>query len=582
MALEIVAVDSLQAIDAQQWDDLWSSCPDATVFQTRQWLQSISDTVVESGQQIKAVLVFEDGRLVGMAPLVRAKSDDARAGDAQWLILGDDYSDYQLFLARGGSPRIVDALIRGIDAVLPRGDALALHDVPQFSSFGLYLAQGAVRGRWFVHGAPGPCPTLRVQHNAAGVARILSKSSLRRSERSLARLGKVSVEHLRSAAAIKPVLDGLFEQHIQRWAAAGMPSLFANAKNRDFYHRLTDTLGAVGGVHFTIVRLDGRPVAQHYGLQSRRSFLWYKPAFDVSLSAHSPGDVLLKSLVQYAADQQFEELDFTRGDESFKSRFASVVGFNRSYVWYRRAAPRWKAKLKHFSRGVRDRIRPPTPPTEPPLGGASGRADLKRVLLVNPPPTLDRSWRELVQGVEICTASSSSLTSHAADAPRTLVVACDEVAARDILSLAADHPLRRAAVLADERVVTAALNGALAEFQPRDRVTVNAGFAADTVVCCLYAHGCMIAHFVMSDSLDDRSVAAVRHAKAALDSAGWHGLATVRFAAGDNQQIEIAAIEPWMNGCLAEAARANVNFPRALLRLASGLRATPQPLPTRS
>ena len=54
-----------------------------------------------------------------------------------------------------------------------------------------------------------------------------------------------------------------------------------------------------------------------------RSFLWYKPTFDITLAKHSPGEVLLRQLLLRAIDEEADYFDFGLGDEAFKNRFAS-------------------------------------------------------------------------------------------------------------------------------------------------------------------------------------------------------------------------------------------------------------------
>jgi CelD/BcsL family acetyltransferase involved in cellulose biosynthesis len=585
LAIDIVAVDSLQRIDAQQWDDLWASCPDSTVFQTRQWLQAVTDTILESAQQLKIILAMEDGRLIGMAPLVRATLRDARAGRANWLILGDDYSDYQPFLAWGGSLRIIEALVAGIDDALPPGQAVALHDVPQFSSLGLYFADGAVRGKWLVHGDPVACPTLRVRHNMAGVARVLSKSSLRRSERSLSRLGQISIEHLRDTAAITPLLEGLFAQHIERWSAMGTGSLFANPKNRLFYYRLANTLAPSGGLQFTIVRVNGRAVAHHFGLRSRDSLLWYKPAFDIGLAKHSPGDLLVRALVQYAASHDLDELDFTRGDESFKSRFASSVGFNRSYLWYRRRRSRWMAKFKQGCRGARDMLNRPVSTVEVPLGGAPVRGGMRNLaVLVNARPQTVLSWRRLgCHGVEIRAVSQSALAEYVANEQGALIVPCDEISVRFISALPQDHSLRSTTLLPPEPLASAAFEGAIAGLRPGSEMwATGPECGVDSFVLCLYMHGRMIAHHVSVAKRGSCTGAAVQYAKSVLDSVRWHGPATVRFRRAEDGVMVLGPVVPWFDDCLDQAVRSGVNFPLAMWRIANGFCPAPQPLPARS
>jgi CelD/BcsL family acetyltransferase involved in cellulose biosynthesis len=164
------------------------------------------------------------------------------------------------------------------------------------------------------------------------------------------------VEHLTDAAAIQPLLQEFFDQHLGRWAGTPTPSLFRRPHNQELYRALVRNFAGSGQVIFSVVRLGGRPVAQHFGLLSRGDLLWYKPTFDIELARHSPGEVLLKSLVEYARDRGLGGLDFTRGDEPFKFRFATRTLGNDSYLWARGLVPRITTRLKRSVRGALRRL----------------------------------------------------------------------------------------------------------------------------------------------------------------------------------------------------------------------------------
>ena len=78
-----------------------------------------------------------------------------------------------------------------------------------------------------------------------------------------------------------------------------------------------------GWLLFSMVEFNDQPIAFHYGFDYNDTVLWYKPSFDVEHASHSPGLVLLRYLIGYAIDQKRHELDFTIGDEPFKSRFTN-------------------------------------------------------------------------------------------------------------------------------------------------------------------------------------------------------------------------------------------------------------------
>jgi CelD/BcsL family acetyltransferase involved in cellulose biosynthesis len=123
-------------------------------------------------------------------------------------------------------------------------------------------------------------------------------------------------------------LDVFFAQHITRRASTDTPSAFYDRRARTFVHELTRTLSAKGWLLFSVLLLDGVPVAMHFGFEYGGRITWYKPAFDVGYAEYSPGEVLMKHLLEYALERKVAELDFTIGAEPYKYRYANHTRAN--------------------------------------------------------------------------------------------------------------------------------------------------------------------------------------------------------------------------------------------------------------
>lgn len=567
----LISEIDFQELDAFQWDELHAECPDATVFQGRMWLQAYARVFARSRQDLKVIAATEGGRLVGLAPLMRAAGSD-RARGADWLILGDDYSDYQSFLAWGGSPKIIEALLDTIDRILPRGESVAFCDVPRMSTLGLCLAARAARGQ-IIAGDTTACPTLQVRGNPDGVARVLGKASLRRSERSLSALGEIEVEHIRDAAQIARRLPDLYAQHEDRWRDSDTPSLFRQDQPKEFFSQVAARLGPRGCVLYTIVSLNGKVVAQHFGLQSKGALLWYKPAFDVALRKHSPGDTLLKTLVQYTREVGLRELDFTRGDEPFKERFASLVRYNQNFYWYRHIGKHISARMRRRARAVRIMVGNQRATTMHSLGGAAQAKRRSRVLLLNADQATTAAWGVVERDEGICVRATSyddvSEMTERCDA--TLIVPCDDQSVAALLRLPLDHPARRSAMLPESLCSpsqSARVNSGSEEVRKEEAVAVIG-------IC---AGGDLLQHFVSTNGSPkprELAVTLLHRAGIELRRLAWHGPVTVQFVDNGRGQLAVSRILPLLQR-VDTALRSGVNLPLVLWQLASGLRVAPQ------
>ncbi len=156
-------------------------------------------------------------------------------------------------------------------------------------------------------------------------------------------------------------LEEFFEQHRTRWARTDSPSQFFDPAQQAFYRDLVREFFAAGWLRFDVVLFNGAPLAFHFGFEHRRRFIWYKPAFDVEFASRSPGEVLLKFLLEDAIEKKLEEFDFTIGSESFKYRFANRTRFVHRLMVFHSIGDYWiwqtiyrsKAMLRLLKRATR-------------------------------------------------------------------------------------------------------------------------------------------------------------------------------------------------------------------------------------
>jgi CelD/BcsL family acetyltransferase involved in cellulose biosynthesis len=166
------------------------------------------------------------------------------------------------------------------------------------------------------------CPVFSIIDHPEMAIEATRKKSLLRHENWFVRNGGITVQHFTRAADILPQLDVFFEQHIARWADTGHPSLFNDPLQKLFYKKICEAASEAGWLRFTMITWQ-QAIAFHFGMNYKGSFLWYKPAFDITLAKHSPGEVLLRQLLLKAIDEKASYFDLGLGDEAFKERFSS-------------------------------------------------------------------------------------------------------------------------------------------------------------------------------------------------------------------------------------------------------------------
>jgi predicted ATP-grasp superfamily ATP-dependent carboligase/CelD/BcsL family acetyltransferase involved in cellulose biosynthesis len=330
-------------LDQKAWNALAAGSDTNTVFQTYQWTKSWLDVYGDLHEPFLLIADNHDGP-AAVAPL--ATSQAAKRPERVLRFIGDGRADYCDFLVSGtrrdGLSALVNALLDN-----PAWDQIDLRNIPATSATpDAVRAACEERGLRFVMRDQYLCPTLRIHGHEAEAFRILNKPSLRRCLRGFERAGRHAEYDMIAASEIEPRLTGFFEQHIARWEDSPDPSLFLHERNRTFYRTLTRVLDGTGWLLFSVIELDGRPAALHFGFDYNGTVLWYKPSFDPAFASLSPGNVMVRHLMDYALRQNRRELDFTVGNEPFKQRFTNLTRKTVQVQVYRNALVQMRSQTR--------------------------------------------------------------------------------------------------------------------------------------------------------------------------------------------------------------------------------------------
>ena len=97
----------------------------------------------------------------------------------------------------------------------------------------------------------------------------------------------------------------------------------------NFYRDLMPKLSSRGWLHFTVMTIDGGLVSAEIAYVYNNRLYAAISARDISYFRYGVGHVHVMYLVQYAIGRGFEELDFLRGEEPYKYRWAGAA---RKYI----------------------------------------------------------------------------------------------------------------------------------------------------------------------------------------------------------------------------------------------------------
>ena len=318
-------LNELAAINENAWDQVLATAPMRTIFQTMAWQRAWWKTFGRG--KLLPIAVFHEDQLTAIAPLF--------ADQGMVFFVGSGGSDYLDFIGDVSRPQILQAILELAMAQTPGFLGFRFYHIPDGSPTGRILETTASEmGLTCFDEGSLDAPALRFQDWPADKRLPSEKKSLVRHERTMRKRGQLVVDHFSEYSQIAPLLPTFFEQHIGRWAGTPFPSLFLDEKQREFYYRVSKSVGSRGWLRFSRVSVDGEPVAFHFGFLFQSCFMWYKPSFEITRSHLSPGEVLLRSLLQQAQSESVQVFDFGLGDEAFKQRFATEANTVRTWGLY--------------------------------------------------------------------------------------------------------------------------------------------------------------------------------------------------------------------------------------------------------
>lgn len=302
------------------------------------WWQVFGDV---DGRSLRAVLVREAGRLIGLAPLAARRVHHRGAiplRRIELLATGEPpedeiCSDYLNVLCERRAERpvaraVVEALVRGS---LGAWDELVL-DVMH----GQAVMTGCVVSQLRRHGLRvevrprRPCPyTLLPRAWADYLAMLPSRhrSMIRRSVRDLESWasGDIELGAAESAAELAEGQGILIDLHGQRWSEAGSAGVFASPRFLAFHRRVMPALLERGHLDLLWLRCKGEPVAAIYNILWNGKVYFYQCGRRTDLPGRlRPGIAMHAYAMQRAIARGMTAYDFLSGSSQYKQQLATT------------------------------------------------------------------------------------------------------------------------------------------------------------------------------------------------------------------------------------------------------------------
>ena len=327
----------------QAWDELLA-VSDARVFQTYEWLHTWWEILgaPDPHRKLFLLLIYQDEVLIGIAPFFSETT--VVLGPLRYRrlrFIGKDTSDYlDLIACRGKEESVIDRVAQYLANHRAEFDTVQLEDIHDGSPTHARLHDALLR-----HGFSGDrflseyCPRTILgptwEETTAKFPKAHRNRLLKRMKVVTEEMG-IAFEHVTDPAAIEASMGDFIAMHQARWNVIGHQGVFAESLTDRFHREVARHLHRRGWLYLAFLKLEGKRIVGDYGLIFRDECSTYLGGAigEGEIMRHSPGIVLLMTIMQRCQGLGIRVYDFLRGTERYKYTLAAVDVPNWSLLMY--------------------------------------------------------------------------------------------------------------------------------------------------------------------------------------------------------------------------------------------------------
>jgi len=323
------------------WWELLERSDQNEVTLTPFWLGAWWQVFGNDGRRLKALLVYERGRLLGLAPLLSRRHwyrpglpfrrlELVGSGEAEEDEICSEYLG--VVAERGREAEVVSELAGALatgqlgpwdEAVFPAlrgGNRAPAALIEALEHVGIPTSMTVT----------SECPYIQLPSSWDDYLRLLSSPARHFVKRSLASFEEwagadAEFHFAQNPADLEQGSRVLRDLHSERWAAAGQDGVFSSARFRAFHEQVMRALLARGALDLSWLVVRGEPIAALYNFMWNRRVYLYQAGRKLDLpTTVRPGIVMHLHSIRRAIDAGHLEYDFLGGASQYKLKLATA------------------------------------------------------------------------------------------------------------------------------------------------------------------------------------------------------------------------------------------------------------------
>jgi CelD/BcsL family acetyltransferase involved in cellulose biosynthesis len=304
-----------------EWRALHSARPCATPFMSAEWAAAWWPHYAGDADGF-VWRVEEDGRVIGLVPLVRRRRGPLRILEP----VGMDPGDYWDQLAAPGRERdVAAAFAAALEGAAGRWDAWILRCLVPGSPVVGALEARALRA---LVRPPIPSPAIELPESFDAYLAGLSGNRRSNLRKHLRRLdgGEVELEQITDVERLPGVIERWREFRRSQWDAAGRDINPEHLSPR-FSAFMLDVMRALVPRGTGLVwefKVDGKVVGSYLNFADAEAFHWYLGGFDPAVTKLGLGKIAIAHGIRTSIEAGRRRYDFGRGAEDYKYFYGAV------------------------------------------------------------------------------------------------------------------------------------------------------------------------------------------------------------------------------------------------------------------
>ena len=338
-------IEQIHDISAK-WKKILSANPGSSIFQLPEWHISWMKTYGRTREPFY-VLFTAEGSVKAILPLTIFRGNIKTDGPFKLLeFSGSTQSDINdIIYDPACKDEIMGFLKTGMPGFFSRVDVLRFHNIPSDSILNSFLETSGKPVRKQTQPLPYINLTGTDYQELEGSWRRNHRGDIRRQTKKLEGLGELTLKVFSDKNAALAAIDPFLEMHSRRWSIQGQLMKSRSIEFGVFLSELINNIWNLEVVHFSVLEIDKKPVAYHFGFLHKGRFYFWKPAFDVQFENYSPGKILISRLLKMGFEEGWEVFDFLIGADPYKYMWTEIENEASNIIT---PGGLWSSKMGYF------------------------------------------------------------------------------------------------------------------------------------------------------------------------------------------------------------------------------------------